>query len=133
MNELTHLSWGDIEQLVDSLADDIKESGKNFTLIAGVTRGGLVPAVMLSHRLGIPMVGIASNEMIEHDHETLIVDEIYDTGKTINKLRELNPRAKFAVLYSNRFLPELDFPGVRQALDNWIVFPWENKEDNKHE
>ena len=125
---IVNLDWLQLEILVESLAHDIKESGHTFTLIAGVTRGGLVPAVMLSHKLKLPMTAISTNEMIEHDHETLIVDEIYDTGKTINRLRELNPRAKFAALISNRFLPELDFPGVRRALDEWTVFPWENKD-----
>lgn len=124
---LHYVTWDTVNQYVDLLAEDIKRSGHTITLIAGVTRGGLVPAVMLSHRLGIPMTAIAPNEMIEHDHETLILDEIYDTGKTFAKLKELNPRAKFAALITNRFLPEIDYPVVRVALNNWYVFPWENK------
>ena len=39
---------------VDRLAEDIDITFEDYDYIVGVTRGGLIPAVFLSHRLGIP-------------------------------------------------------------------------------
>jgi hypoxanthine phosphoribosyltransferase len=122
---LTYVSWSDLDMLVTSLAHTIKASGRTFSCIAGVSRGGLIPAVMLSHKLKLPMIPITPNDMIENDHETVIVDEIYDTGKTIQKVKLFNPRAAYAVLFHNEHLPELDFYCVKRDLVDWLVFPWE--------
>lgn len=126
---LTYLSWNDVEMLVTSLAYTIQHSGRHFSCIAGVTRGGLVPAVMLSHKLKLPMVPITTVEMVEKDSQTIIVDEIYDTGNTIEKLKLCNPRAAYAVLFHNEHLPELDFYCVKRDLTDWIIFPWENRDE----
>ena len=49
------VSWSEINRLLDVIQSQIKQSGTRFEMIAGVTRGGLVPAVMMSHRLSLPM------------------------------------------------------------------------------
>lgn len=128
---LTYISWDDIETMVTSLAHTIKASGRTFSCIAGVSRGGLVPAVMLSHKLKLPMIPITPNDMVENDHETIIIDEIYDTGKTIEKVKLFNPRASYAVLFHNIHLPELDFYCIKRDLVDWIVFPWEVDDERR--
>jgi len=125
---LVFVEWDDVEQMVDHLANLITTSGRTFSCIAGVSRGGLIPAVMLSHKLKLPMISITPNDMVENDHEAIIVDEIYDTGKTIEKIKLFNPRAAYATLFHNEHLPELDFYCVKRDLVEWVVFPWENKE-----
>ena len=126
---LTYLSWDDVEMLVTSLAYTIQHSGRQFSYVAGVSRGGLIPAVMLSHKLKLKMIPITPIDMIETDHETVIVDEIYDTGKTIEKVKSFNPRAAYATLFHNAHLPELDFYCVKRDLTDWIIFPWENRDE----
>jgi len=126
---LTYLSWDDVEMLVTSLAYTIQHSGRQFSYVAGVSRGGLIPAVMLSHKLKLKMIPITPIDMIETDHETVIVDEIYDTGKTIEKVKSFNPRAAYATLFHNEHLPELDFYCVKRDLTDWIIFPWENRDE----
>ena len=124
----TFISWSEIDKLLDDIERQIKESGEKFSMIAGVTRGGLVPAVMLSHRLDLPMMAISTEDAIlpiSLAKKTLIVDEIYDTGKTIKGLKQVNPMTQFAVLYHNIGLEELPFYGKKMRLDNWLVFPWE--------
>jgi len=123
---LTYVDWQDVEVMVYDLVRQIMRSGKQYEVIAGVTRGGLVPAVMLSHMLKLPMIAIAPTDLVEHDHATLIVDEIYDTGKTISKIKSLNPRADIAVLFHNEGLPELNYYVIKRQLNDWIVFPWEH-------
>jgi uncharacterized protein len=124
----TFISWTEINDLLDDIQRQIKDSGEKFEMIAGVTRGGLVPAVMLSHRLNLPMMAIAAENAIlpiSLAKKTLIVDEIYDTGKTIRGLKQVNPLTQFAVLYHNIGLDELQYYGRKMRLDNWLVFPWE--------
>ena len=94
---------------------DIKFSG-----VYGVPRGGLVLAVLLSHRMGIPL-------LTEPDDHCLIVDDVYETGRTLDAIREENPGASFYVIAAKK-----DFSyGVayRQvAIEEWLVFPWEDKD-----
>jgi hypoxanthine phosphoribosyltransferase len=126
-NLIQHVSWEEVDDMVNYLARTIEVSGKQYAYIAGVERGGLVPAVMLSHRLDIPMCAIAPDEKVEDKTNVLIVDEIYDTGETIRKLKLNNPHADFAVLFHNEGLPAINFYAVKKDLVQWIVFPWEKK------
>ena len=50
----------------------------NIDSVMGLPRGGLIPAVMISHELGIPLV-------INPTKNTLVVDDINDTGHTLDK------------------------------------------------
>lgn len=124
-SEMTYIQWHTIEEMVDVIAKQVRDSEKEYAYIAGVVRGGLVPAVMLSHKLDLPMVAINPNDEVSQHHEVLIVDEIYDTGKTMRTLMENNPRADFAVLFHNTDLAPLKYFAVKRKLDDWIVFPWE--------
>ena len=47
------LSWLDYDSLVNQLAEKIKASNIDFGFVHGVPRGGVIPAVMLSHILNI--------------------------------------------------------------------------------
>lgn len=123
-----YISWGQIDKAVDNMLKQIKASGKKYEMVAGVTRGGLVPAVILSHKLDLPMMALKAGDPIlpiDLAKNTLIVDEIYDTGKTIESLKQVNPFTDFAVLYHNLNLPRLNYYGHIKQLDHWLVFPWE--------
>ena len=45
------LQWRDIDDAIERLAINITNSGTEFAAIGGLPRGGLIPAVMLSHAL----------------------------------------------------------------------------------
>lgn len=123
-----HISWEEIEELVDILHSQITRSGYKITDIYGLQRGGLIPAVLLSHRLGIPMTkGTISPT-------TLIVDDICDSGETFSKIFQRYQteysfpfNLKFACLHfkphTSRFNP--DFSANRFYSDAWISYPWE--------
>ncbi len=49
------LSWQDVEGYIHELAYQINQSNWRPDYIVGITRGGLVPAVLLSNLLGVPM------------------------------------------------------------------------------
>lgn len=111
-----YLYWDDIIILVDNLCKSIVTSGQQIKSITGIQRGGLIPAVMISHKLNIPYV-----DRINKD--TLVVDDIADSGHTLN-----NTVAGFtATLYykkTSKHIP--DFYAEEIAGDSgWIIFPWE--------
>ncbi len=152
--------------LIAKLCRDIANQSWRPDYIVGVTRGGLVPAVMISHYFNIPMHTLSTGEsnlwMAEDafgyenydpmasgsgKKKILIVDDINDTGKTINAIMEdwqsgclpndprwkevWNQNVKFAVVYDNissKSKVTMDFFGEEIAKNKkeWIVFPYEN-------
>jgi len=125
--DYAHVDWIIIEYLVSILVEKIKQSDEEYDMIVGVNRGGLIPAVMLSHKLGLPLLTMQPDDVLPEGLRHLIVDEIYDTGNTITKIKANNPTADFAVLYHNIDLPSLKFYGLKIALDKWLIFPWEKQ------
>jgi hypoxanthine phosphoribosyltransferase len=119
--EKFYVTWEEVEELVDLLAQQITKSGHQIEYIFGLQRGGLIPAVLLSHKLGIPMTQDPSLP------NTLIVDDICDSGETFHKLFLKYPKARFACLHfkphTSYFNP--DFSANKFFLDDWIVYPWE--------
>ena len=116
-----YLSWGDIEYLIDVLVSWVKEEQPQIDSVMGLPRGGLIPAVMLSHKLDIPLV-------FEPTIKTLIVDDICDSGKTFRDMLEDYPLNAFAALHykphTSRIIPTCY--GNEFYSDAWLVYPWEN-------
>jgi hypoxanthine phosphoribosyltransferase len=131
--EKFYITWEEIEELVDLLCSQIVKSGYQITDIYGLQRGGLIPAVLISHKLGIPMTkGTISPT-------TLIVDDICDSGETFKKIFQTYQteysfpfNLKFACLHfkphTSHFNP--DFSANKFFSDSWISYPWE-REDSK--
>ena len=117
-------------------------------IIFGINRGGLVPSVYLSHFYNVPhevlnirlrdfVATDGWNGMLESavwaDKKILIVDDIYDSGKTISKVKELakfehaNPEIKVATIFvaGDEKRDDLDVFALRVPKGTWVVFPWE--------
>lgn len=103
-------------------------------VVFGITRGGLVPGIYISHALGIPFIAIndLTQDLRCEFKNVLIVDEINDSGKTLSELsrnmnRELNVR--YAVLIENTASCfTTDYFGTtynKFEEPEWFVFPWE--------
>lgn len=121
--EVLLVSWSEINNYVNFLAEQIKNSQVKFSRIYAIPRGGLVLGVMLSHRLGIPMTTKQDNQS-----DTLIVDEIWDTGKTATEYCVNNQ--KFACIH---FKPKANKTGKKPDFycaetNAWINYPWEFSE-----
>ena len=74
--------WDDISVLVEELCNTIAMSGIRIKSVTGIERGGLIPAVMISHKLSIPYV-------TKINKDTLVVDDICDTGETLKRIVEI--------------------------------------------
>ena len=119
--EKRYISWEEVETLVNILHDNILESGEDFDTIYGLPRGGLVPAVMLSHKLGLSYkLGYGTDY-----GNTLVIDDICDSGKT---LKSINHSTAVLHYKPHTSIIEPTFYACKFECDDWIVYPWENKD-----
>ena len=79
------IKWRDIDEAIERLAINITISKIEIAAVGGLPRGGLIPAVMLSHTLNIPFVSQANIAGV--DGNILIVDDICDSGKTLKRFK----------------------------------------------
>lgn len=110
---LTNPSYYDIEKGCAVLATEVLRSNTNYDVIVGLSRGGLLPAVILSHLLNKSMVPISYSSTFgqgdnrNHDNvlpmisskkfvsgsgeaprppTILLVDDICDSGNTLKEV-----------------------------------------------
>jgi len=113
---IDYFTWGEFDKSVDHIANKCKFL--EFSGIYGVPRGGLCLAVALSHKLKI-------NLITEPIKNSLIVDDVYETGITLNNFKNIEG-AMFFVLFS-KINPTWWNTVFITEKSEWIVFPWENK------
>ena len=140
------VSWDQFHRDARALAWRLSGSGP-FSAIVCITRGGLVPAAIISRELGIRLIEtvcIASY----HDYTSqgglsvlkdvddklavnegagiLVVDDLVDTGKTARVVRDRLPKAHFATVYAKPLgRPLVDTFVTEVSQDTWIYFPWD--------
>lgn len=117
-----YLSWDDVNQLVDKLCAQITKSEIPVKSVLGLKRGGLIPAVMVSHKLGLPW----SDVMLP---DTLVVDDICDSGVTLRDCVCSYTAVLYHKPHTANFVPTL-FAAIHEG-DEWIIYPWENKDSEQ--
>jgi hypothetical protein len=147
-------SWTQIYDLLLNMAEKIKKNCFKFDIIVGVSRGGWIPARILSDLLDNSNlanvkvefyfgIGETKKEPIITqsvsvdlaDKKVLIVDEIADTGKSLKLVKEHVIKkgaveVKVATIY---YKPQcFCIPDYYvKKTSRWIIFPWEIKETVK--
>lgn len=125
MNQI--YTWQEFDKDVKKLADKITEDPNYiFDSIYGIPRGGLIPAVKLSHIFETPMI----YDINQINHRTLVVDEIVDTGETALKLtqrlKKKNIKVKIVCLHYRSRSDFVPYKFVRKLTnDNFITYPWD--------
>ena len=115
---ISFFTWSEFDKSVEHIANECKYL--EFSGIYGVPRGGLCLAVALSHKLKI-------NLITEPKKNSLIVDDIFETGITLNTFKDIEG-ATFFVLFS-KIKPTWWKTVNISTKKEWIVFPWENTND----
>lgn len=115
------IDWNKLDEYVQTLANEIAKDGKPVAGVYGMPRGGLVPAVILSHNLGVPL-------LLAPCENCVVVDDIADTGVTLQHFADKGYR--IAVIWyksCSRVVPDYyAMKSTRRTLGGaWIVFPWE--------
>ena len=143
-----HVSWDQIHRDSRALAWRLDGHGPDngaWKAVVGITRGGLVPAMIVSRELDIRIVDTISVKSYNHQAQMdavmkkapqadlmgdgegiLVVDDLVDTGKTLELVRNLYPKAHFATVYAKpKGRPMVDTFITEVSQDTWIFFPWD--------
>jgi hypoxanthine phosphoribosyltransferase len=144
-----HVTWSDVERLVGRL---LQRLPRDYDNILVVTRGGMVPACLISERTDIRNILCAAVVLYEgeararpapvfvqfpEDHlvagrRILAIDDVWDSGSTIvavrERLRKAGAHVDVCVLHykprNSRFPGDApDFHA--EEADGWIVYPWD--------
>jgi xanthine phosphoribosyltransferase len=134
------VTWEELHRNAKALAWRLIEKGPWHGIVA-VTRGGLVPAAIVARELEVRLIDticIASYDDRNQGQLTvlkgvagdgtgwLIIDDLVDTGRTAQAVREKLPRAHFAALYAKPLgRPFVDTFVKEFKQEKWIYFPWD--------
>ena len=149
--KILFLGWNELHKILLDLAIRIKENKMEFDTIYAIMKGGLIPARILMDLLNIDELGVIGVKFYRrvgiHDKKpvithpptigvtgkrVLIVDDVVDTGKTLQLVIEELSRYDAEKIVSlaiyvkpwAMMTPDLYY-GV---TDKWVVFPWEIRE-----
>lgn len=119
------VTWKQVEDYVDAVVTHVKKNNIPIDGVFGPPRGGLIFAVMLSHRLHVPL--------LMHPYgNCLIVDDIADTGQSLIHYRRmemlLDPFFITTMFWVRTSSVKPDFYWKEKKTDAWVVYPWENQE-----
>ncbi len=143
-----HISWDQIHRDSRALAWRLDGQGPDdgaWKAVLAITRGGMAPAMIISRELGIRTVDTISVKSYSHQSQSeavvlkspdmevmgdgtgiLIIDDLVDTGKTLEVVRALLPKAHFATVYAKpKGKPMVDSYITEVSQDTWIFFPWD--------
>ena len=143
-----HVSWDQIHRDSRALAWRLENKGPvngHWKGIIAITRGGMVPAMIVARELDIRIVETISIKSYDHKNQSdakilkppnaevisdgsgiVIIDDLVDSGKTMELVTKMYPKAHFCSVYAkpmgrdivNTFITEV-------SQDTWIFFPWD--------
>jgi hypoxanthine phosphoribosyltransferase len=144
-------TWNQIYEMLLNQTEKIQKSNYKPDTIIAISRGGLIPARILSDLLETPQLATIKIEFYTginetakqpvltqnlttpvNDKKTLIVDDISDTGQTLKLAKEYiqtqgAKEAKTATIYTKPTSTTTpDYSETQTSC--WIVFPWDTKE-----
>ncbi|WP_371223824.1 xanthine phosphoribosyltransferase [Roseovarius sp. 2305UL8-3] len=148
-----HVSWDQLHRDARALAWRLDGKGPNdgaWKAVVAITRGGMAPAMIVARELDIRMVDTISvksyhsgggkadqrrdaevlkspdMDLVGDGEGVLIVDDLVDTGKTLEVVRDLMPKAHVATVYAKPMGREQVHTFITEvSQDTWIFFPWD--------
>jgi hypoxanthine phosphoribosyltransferase len=142
------MTWEHLGEAARSLAEAVVGSGYDPDIVLAIARGGLLPGGAVAYALGVknscamnvefytdvdqrlevPLILPPAPELIDlGDSRMLIVDDVADTGRTLEVVQAFCAgkvaEVRTAVLYEkSQSVVKCDY--VWRRTDQWIDFPW---------
>ena len=143
-----HISWDQIHRDSRALAwrlEKMAPDGGDWKAVVAITRGGMAPAMIIARELDIRTVDTISIKSYDHQEQSeavvlkapdadiigdgegvLIIDDLVDTGKTLEVVKSRYPKAHIATVYAKpKGRPMVDTFITEVSQDTWIFFPWD--------
>ena len=143
-----HVSWDQLHRDARALAWRLDGKGPingNWRAVVAITRGGMAPAMIIARELDIRIVDTISVKSYNYQSQSepkiiktpddsvvqdgtgiLIIDDLVDTGKTLEVVRGLMPKAHVATVYAKPMgRTQVDTFITEVSQDTWIFFPWD--------
>ncbi len=143
-----HISWDQIHRDSRALAwrlEKMGPEGGDWKAVVAITRGGMAPAMIIARELDIRTVDTISIKSYDHQAQSaavvlkapdadiigdgdgvLIIDDLVDTGKTLEVVKSRYPKAHIATVYAKPMgRPMVDTFITEVSQDTWIFFPWD--------
>ena len=142
-----HVSWDQLHRDARALAWRLQGEAPDdgWKAVVAITRGGMAPAMIVARELDIRTVDTISVKSYNHQTQSepvvikspdmalvgdgdgvLIVDDLVDTGKTLEVVRKHMPTAKVATIYAKPMGRDMVDTFVTEvSQDTWIFFPWD--------
>ncbi len=146
------MSWEEVEEALLELARKVRR-GFDPDAIVGVARGGLIPAVRLSHLLGDKEFRVIHVKYYQGHRRLkkpellsdtkalngrlLLVDDVADTGTSLKfVLKHLEGKGAeevrtATIAYKPRAKLKPDYFAIKTS--KWVVFPWEEGRPKQRE
>lgn len=118
---MIQISYDKLAADTKKLAANLVDIAKDYDSIYGVPRGGVPIAIMLGHEMGLPLVDTVGDK-------TLVVDDLVDSGKTMEQYKDHT----FVALYAKAHSPEALVVEVFNS-DDWLEFPYEATNEDAEE
>jgi xanthine phosphoribosyltransferase len=141
------VSWIELHRDARFLSQQLHAIGEWKGIIA-ITRGGLIPAALVARELDIRLIdticvtsygkaGAGQADQIRTEVKVLkgvvgdgdgylLIDDLVDSGRTAQVVRQLLPKAYFATLYAKPAGRPIVDTCVKEFKQNkWIFFPWD--------
>ena len=141
------ISWPELHRDTRHLSEELHRRG-GWSGIIAITRGGLVPAALVARELEIRLIdtvclasyGAGGGGGAEQQQSSvrvlkgvagdgdgyLLIDDLVDTGRTAQVVRQLLPKAYFATVYAKPAgRPYVDTCVKEFKQNKWIYFPWD--------
>jgi xanthine phosphoribosyltransferase len=142
------ISWAELHRDARYLSQQLHDMG-SWKGIVAITRGGLVPAALVARELEIRLIdtvcvasyGAGTGGGAEQAQGSLsvlkasvsgdgdgflLIDDLVDTGRTAQHVRQMLPKAYFATLYAKPAgRPFVDRCVKEFKQNKWIFFPWD--------
>jgi hypoxanthine phosphoribosyltransferase len=122
-----YITWNLYDHKVRNLITQVEESNFKPDLVVGIVRGGMIPAIMISHHFDVEcdsfLLSFRDHKangldkvwglcIYYHGKNILFVDDIVDSGKTMGALQKFNNKNLSSHWISSNPKPTIKYASV---------------------